>query len=168
MFRSYDHLQGEIYTWEVGCLHPVACTRSGSGFPSNATGCKDKTETCSGYWIKYSNQCCVRWKPWTWQFRVPYTVWMFTTSVLPVTRTTQSRPWRTQFEERHMQREQNPNVPSGTDTKLSHWCATHFTERLPEGTFTMPMLPQFTGQCSSGTTHRRRLHRSNFIPVSSK
>jgi hypothetical protein len=22
---------------EVGCLHPVACTRSGSGFPSNAT-----------------------------------------------------------------------------------------------------------------------------------
>jgi hypothetical protein len=21
----------------VGCLHPVACTRSGSGFPSNAT-----------------------------------------------------------------------------------------------------------------------------------
>jgi hypothetical protein len=25
-----------------------------------------KTETCSGYWIKYSNQCCVRRKPWTW------------------------------------------------------------------------------------------------------
>jgi hypothetical protein len=24
-----------------------------------------KTETCSGYWIKYSNQCCVRRKPWT-------------------------------------------------------------------------------------------------------
>jgi hypothetical protein len=24
------------------------------------------TETCSGYWIKYSNQCCVRRKPWTW------------------------------------------------------------------------------------------------------
>jgi hypothetical protein len=23
------------------------------------------TETCSGYWIKYSNQCCVRRKPWT-------------------------------------------------------------------------------------------------------
>jgi hypothetical protein len=22
---------------KVGCLHPVACTRSGSGFPSNAT-----------------------------------------------------------------------------------------------------------------------------------
>jgi hypothetical protein len=26
-----------------------------------------KTETCSGYWIKYSNQCCVRRKPWTWR-----------------------------------------------------------------------------------------------------
>jgi hypothetical protein len=25
-----------------------------------------KTETCSSYWMKYSNQCCVRWKPWTW------------------------------------------------------------------------------------------------------
>jgi hypothetical protein len=25
-----------------------------------------KTETCSGYWLKYSNQCCVRRKPWTW------------------------------------------------------------------------------------------------------
>jgi hypothetical protein len=24
-----------------------------------------KTETCSGYWLKYSNQCCVRRKPWT-------------------------------------------------------------------------------------------------------
>jgi hypothetical protein len=22
---------------KVGCLHPVACSRSGSGFPSNAT-----------------------------------------------------------------------------------------------------------------------------------
>jgi hypothetical protein len=22
---------------KVGCLHPVACTRSGAGFPSNAT-----------------------------------------------------------------------------------------------------------------------------------
>jgi hypothetical protein len=22
---------------KVGCLHPVACTRSGSGFPPNAT-----------------------------------------------------------------------------------------------------------------------------------
>jgi hypothetical protein len=62
---------------KVGCLHPVACTRSGSGFSSNATllwifysvfKLEDghKTETCSGYWIKYSNQCCVRRKPWTW------------------------------------------------------------------------------------------------------
>jgi hypothetical protein len=25
-----------------------------------------KTETCSGYWITYSKQCCVRRKPWTW------------------------------------------------------------------------------------------------------
>jgi hypothetical protein len=26
------------------------------------------TETCSGYyWIKYSEQCCVRRKPWTWR-----------------------------------------------------------------------------------------------------
>jgi hypothetical protein len=24
------------------------------------------TETCSGYWIKYSKQRCVRRKPWTW------------------------------------------------------------------------------------------------------
>jgi hypothetical protein len=23
--------------FKVGCLHPIACTRSGSGFPSNAT-----------------------------------------------------------------------------------------------------------------------------------
>jgi hypothetical protein len=23
--------------FKVGCLHPVACTRSGSGFPSSAT-----------------------------------------------------------------------------------------------------------------------------------
>jgi hypothetical protein len=26
-----------IYNLKVGCLHPVACTRSGLGFPSNAT-----------------------------------------------------------------------------------------------------------------------------------
>jgi hypothetical protein len=26
-----------IMNLKVGCLHPVACTRSGSGFPSNAT-----------------------------------------------------------------------------------------------------------------------------------
>jgi hypothetical protein len=64
---------------------------SGSGFPCNATlvwifysvtatcfglmtffrrkfPLEDghKTETCSGYWIKYSNQCCVRRKPWSW------------------------------------------------------------------------------------------------------
>jgi hypothetical protein len=50
-------------------LRPVACTRSGSGFPSNttlvwifysvtATTTKDghKTETCSCYWIKCSNR----------------------------------------------------------------------------------------------------------------
>jgi hypothetical protein len=47
MFRSYDYLQVEIflyavrltcvYNLKVGCLIPVACTRSGSGFPSNAT-----------------------------------------------------------------------------------------------------------------------------------
>jgi hypothetical protein len=108
-------------------LHPVACTRSASGFPSNATlvwifysvtaTCfglmtifrrkyihiyiyvyihicvythmciyiytyththiyiythifppedGHETETCSGYWIKYSNRCCARRKPWTW------------------------------------------------------------------------------------------------------
>jgi hypothetical protein len=78
---------------KVGCLHPVACTRSGSGFPSNATlvwifysvtaTCfglmtifrrkyispedGQKTETCSAYWIKYSHQCCVKQKPWTWR-----------------------------------------------------------------------------------------------------
>jgi hypothetical protein len=77
---------------KVCCLHPVACTRSCSGFPSKATlvwifysviatcfglmtnfrrkyiqinlpsfPLEDghKTETCSGYWIKYSNQCCL-------------------------------------------------------------------------------------------------------------
>jgi hypothetical protein len=27
----------DIQVYRVGCLHPVACTRSGSGFPSNAT-----------------------------------------------------------------------------------------------------------------------------------
>jgi hypothetical protein len=55
MFRSYDHLQVEIYTSEMnmtgmyavrltcannlkfGCLHPVARIRSGSGVPSNAS-----------------------------------------------------------------------------------------------------------------------------------
>jgi hypothetical protein len=89
----------QFITWrcfKVGCLHPVACTRSGSGFPSNATlvwifysvtaTCFDlmtifrqkymdclrppedgyKTETCSSSWIKYSKQCFVRRKPWTW------------------------------------------------------------------------------------------------------
>jgi hypothetical protein len=33
-----------IIILKVGCLHPVACTRSGSGFPSNATL----------FWIFYS------------------------------------------------------------------------------------------------------------------
>jgi hypothetical protein len=39
------------YKLKVGCVHPVACTRLGSGFPSNATLPEDghKTETCSGY-----------------------------------------------------------------------------------------------------------------------
>jgi hypothetical protein len=27
------------------------------------------TETCGSYWIKYSKQCCVRRKPWTWENR---------------------------------------------------------------------------------------------------
>jgi hypothetical protein len=27
----------DICIYNIGCLHPVACTRSGSGFPSNAT-----------------------------------------------------------------------------------------------------------------------------------
>jgi NADH:ubiquinone oxidoreductase subunit 3 (subunit A) len=26
-----------VFNLKVCCLHPVACTRSGSGFPSNAT-----------------------------------------------------------------------------------------------------------------------------------
>jgi hypothetical protein len=33
-------LPGHVFTklnFKVGCLHPVACTRLGSGFPSNAT-----------------------------------------------------------------------------------------------------------------------------------
>jgi hypothetical protein len=36
----FDHLQVEQIkenNLKVGCLHPVVCTRSGSGFPSNAT-----------------------------------------------------------------------------------------------------------------------------------
>jgi hypothetical protein len=72
---------------KVGCLHPVACTRSGSGFPSNATlvwifysvtatyfGLMTifRRKYVSGYWIKYSIQCCVRRKPWTW-LRVLFT-----------------------------------------------------------------------------------------------
>jgi hypothetical protein len=74
MFRSYDHLQVDIYM-------AVECTRSGSGFPSNATlvwifysvtanvsVLFPREETCSGYSIQYSNQCCVRRKPWTWAY----------------------------------------------------------------------------------------------------
>jgi hypothetical protein len=40
-----------VYYLKVGCLHPVACTRSGSGFPSNVTlVCKfySVTATCFG------------------------------------------------------------------------------------------------------------------------
>jgi hypothetical protein len=33
VYHNFKHL---IYL-KVGCLHPVACTRSGSGFTSNAT-----------------------------------------------------------------------------------------------------------------------------------
>jgi hypothetical protein len=44
MFRSYNHLEVEDLPPEDG----------------------HTTETCSGYWIKYSKQCCVRRKPWTW------------------------------------------------------------------------------------------------------
>jgi hypothetical protein len=36
---------------KVGCLHPVACTRSGSGFPSKATlvlRFYSVTDTCFG------------------------------------------------------------------------------------------------------------------------
>jgi hypothetical protein len=29
--------QNKVLYLKVGCLHPVACTRLGSGFPSNAT-----------------------------------------------------------------------------------------------------------------------------------
>jgi hypothetical protein len=57
---------------KVGCLHPVACTRSGSGLPLG-----HKTETCSGYWIKYWNQCCVRRKPWTWYIAMLYQLMCF-------------------------------------------------------------------------------------------
>jgi hypothetical protein len=88
--RSYYKLEAVELNLKVGCLHPVVCTSSGSGFPSNATlfwifysvtatcfglmtilrwnSLEDghKTETCSGYWIKYSKQCYVRRKPWTW------------------------------------------------------------------------------------------------------
>jgi hypothetical protein len=56
--------------------HPISNTLnlSGSGFPSNATLVwifYSVTATCFGlmtigYWIKYSNQCCVIRKPWTW------------------------------------------------------------------------------------------------------
>jgi hypothetical protein len=72
---------------KVGCLHPVACTRSGSGFPSNATLVWifysvtawrwSKTETCSDYWIKYSKQCCVWRKPWTWYNLLLFTIARF-------------------------------------------------------------------------------------------
>jgi hypothetical protein len=34
---SCDNSYTTIEELKVGCLHPVACTRSGSGFPSNAT-----------------------------------------------------------------------------------------------------------------------------------
>jgi hypothetical protein len=71
-----------FFNLKVGCLHPIACTRSGSGFPSNVTlfwifysitaTCFGRMTIfkriyiCSGYWIKYSKQCCITWKPWTW------------------------------------------------------------------------------------------------------
>jgi hypothetical protein len=32
-----ERFRDTTYNLKVGCLHPVACTRSGSGFPSNAT-----------------------------------------------------------------------------------------------------------------------------------
>jgi hypothetical protein len=75
-------------------LHPVACTRSGSGFPSNATlfwiFYSIITATCFGrmtifrpkkysgyYWIKYSKQCCVRRKPRTWPVSIMLSKWKF-------------------------------------------------------------------------------------------
>jgi hypothetical protein len=36
-FQFFYFLNFYFYCLKVGCLHPVACTRSGSGFPSNAT-----------------------------------------------------------------------------------------------------------------------------------
>jgi hypothetical protein len=48
---------------KVGCLHPVACTRSGSGFPSNWTLVwifYSVTATCFGLMTIF------RRKPWTW------------------------------------------------------------------------------------------------------
>jgi hypothetical protein len=51
MVLSYDHLQAEIL-WSDRL----------AGYPEGG----HKTETCSGHWIKYSIQCCVRRKPWSW------------------------------------------------------------------------------------------------------
>jgi hypothetical protein len=35
--RGRGSRHNRVNNFKVGCLHPVACTRSGSGFPSNAT-----------------------------------------------------------------------------------------------------------------------------------
>jgi hypothetical protein len=79
MFRSYDHLQVEIYIYIYICVCVCVCVLisdicistwrwSYHHLQVDIFPLEDghKTETCSGYWIKYSNQCCVRRKPWTW------------------------------------------------------------------------------------------------------
>jgi hypothetical protein len=66
-----------VYNLKVGCLHPVACTRSGSGFPSNATLFSifySVTATCFGlvtiFKRKYFSVCC------TLDLRLSYS-WLF-------------------------------------------------------------------------------------------
>jgi hypothetical protein len=56
---------------KVGCLHPVACTRSGSGFPSNATLVRifySVTATCFGLMTTWT------WRPWIFFSYNVYTV----------------------------------------------------------------------------------------------
>jgi hypothetical protein len=58
-------------TWNLGnnsafALGPRETTENLDRFGKFPLEDGHKAETCSGYWIKYSNQCCVRRKPWTW------------------------------------------------------------------------------------------------------
>jgi hypothetical protein len=76
-----------------------------------------KTETCSGYWIKYSNLCCVRRKPWTWSMHhkclnIDGNIWICISRccvisvfcMAPVQNDTETFPYRVTNVSRHVSR----------------------------------------------------------------